>query len=68
MKFEIYKDKAGKWRWRVKASNGRIVSCSGESFASKFNATRAWKSFAKKLFYQLRDTPKDYFAILLGRK
>lgn len=30
-KFEIYKDKAGKFRWRLKAGNGEIVA-SGESY------------------------------------
>lgn len=41
MKFEVYIDHGGKWRWRAVASNGRIVACSGESFASMYNAKRA---------------------------
>lgn len=40
-KFEIYKDKAGYFRWRLKASNGEKVASSGESFASRANAERA---------------------------
>jgi uncharacterized protein YegP (UPF0339 family) len=40
-KFEVYADAAGKYRWRLKASNGEIVASSGESFASKANAERA---------------------------
>lgn len=39
--FTFYMDKGGKWRWRCKARNGRTVSVSGESFASKANAERA---------------------------
>ena len=40
-KFEIYADAGGSYRWRLKASNGQIVASSGESFASKSNATEA---------------------------
>jgi hypothetical protein len=32
MKYEIYKDKAGKWRWRFVASNGRIMADSGQGY------------------------------------
>jgi len=31
-KVEIYTDKSGEWRWRMKASNGRIVATGGEGF------------------------------------
>jgi hypothetical protein len=41
MKFEIYADASGSYRWRLVASNGQTVASSGESFASKANATRA---------------------------
>jgi uncharacterized protein YegP (UPF0339 family) len=41
MKFEIYQDSGGNYRWRLIASNGQNVASSGESFASKANATRA---------------------------
>ena len=47
LKVEIFKDSGGSWRWRVRARNGRLVCTSGESFASKFNAKRAWKSFRR---------------------
>ena len=40
-RFEIYADTAGKYRWRLVASNGQTVASSGESFASKGNATQA---------------------------
>lgn len=39
--FEVYKDTAGEWRWRMVASNGRIVADSGEGYGSKGNARRA---------------------------
>lgn len=34
-KLELYEDKAGEWRWRLKASNGRIVAIGGEGFSRK---------------------------------
>lgn len=33
-KFEVYVDKAGKYRFRLKASNGEIIAV-GESYSSK---------------------------------
>ncbi len=36
-KFELYKDKAGKFRWRLLAANGEIVAV-GEGYASKDGA------------------------------
>lgn len=37
---EVYRDKGGKWRWRMLcAYNRRGIGCSGESFSSKSNAT-----------------------------
>ena len=41
MKFEIYADASGSYRWRLVASNGQTVASSGESFASKASARRA---------------------------
>ena len=33
-KFELYQDKAGKYRFRLKASNGQVIA-SGEAYESK---------------------------------
>lgn len=41
MKFEIYPDKAAKYRWRLKARNGQIVATSHQAFARKSNAKKA---------------------------
>jgi len=38
-KFEVYKDKAGKFRWRLKAGNGEVVA-SGEAYESKSGAVK----------------------------
>jgi uncharacterized protein YegP (UPF0339 family) len=35
--FEVYEDKAGGWRWRLKAANGEVVA-QGESYTSKSHA------------------------------
>ena len=35
MIFEIYKDIAGEFRWRLKAANGQIIACSGEGYKSE---------------------------------
>lgn len=34
-KFEIYRDDAGEFRWRLKAANGRIVADSSEGYRNK---------------------------------
>ena len=39
--FEIYRDTAGDWRWRLRAANGRIVADSAEGYASRRNVLRA---------------------------
>ena len=40
-KFQIYKDAAGNYRWRLKDSNGEKIASSGESFSSRYSAERA---------------------------
>jgi len=35
MAYYIYKDHKGEWRWRLKASNGRIIADSGEGYSSE---------------------------------
>ena len=45
-KFEIYQDRAGKYRFRLKASNGQIVA-SGEAYESKANAKKGAESVQK---------------------
>ena len=34
-KWDFYKDKAGHWRWRRTAPNGRIVGASSEGYANR---------------------------------
>lgn len=49
---EIYQDKAGKFRFRVKASNGQIVA-NGQGYATKASA----KSTLTKLLAGQYDGP-----------
>lgn len=42
--FELFEDNAGEWRWRMVASNGRIVADSGEGYSTKSNARSAIKN------------------------
>ena len=34
-KFELFADKAGQWRWRLRHTNGNIIADSGEGYASR---------------------------------
>ncbi|HEY0955833.1 MAG TPA: DUF1508 domain-containing protein [Roseateles sp.] len=45
-KFEIYPDAAGEWRWRLKASNGRIVA-SGEGYKTPAGAERGTQALRR---------------------
>ena len=37
MKFKIYKDAKGEYRWRIKAGNNRIIGASGEGYTNKID-------------------------------
>jgi uncharacterized protein YegP (UPF0339 family) len=41
MKFHLYRDKNREWRWRLKASNGRVLADSGEGYKRKGGARKA---------------------------
>lgn len=34
-KFQVYKDRAGEWRWRLRADNGEIIADSAEGYVNK---------------------------------
>jgi uncharacterized protein len=40
---EVYFDAASEWRWRLKASNGRVLADSGEGYSDRAGALRALK-------------------------
>jgi uncharacterized protein YegP (UPF0339 family) len=35
VKYHVYQDSAGEWRWRLKAANGKVLADSGEGYSSK---------------------------------
>lgn len=47
MKFVLYKDKGGEWRWRFKAANGNIICVSSEGYTSKQIAQNSIESVKK---------------------
>jgi uncharacterized protein len=40
MKFELYKDKKGEFRWRLRHSNGNILATSSEGYKAKASASK----------------------------
>lgn len=42
-KFELYEDKAGDWRFRLKAGNGEVIA-TGQGYASKAGAQNGIES------------------------
>ena len=45
-KFELYSDKAGKFRFRLKAGNGQVIA-TGEAYESKSSALNGIESIRK---------------------
>lgn len=55
MRFEVYSDTGGSYRWRLWSGSNKVAA-SRESFASKYNAERAatgFKSSAKTATYTI---------------
>jgi uncharacterized protein YegP (UPF0339 family) len=46
-KFEVFKDKAGEFRWRLVAPNGQTIATGGEGYSSKSNALNGIASVKK---------------------
>jgi uncharacterized protein len=40
VKFELYKDKKGEHRWRLRHGNGNILATSSEGYAAKASAMK----------------------------
>lgn len=45
--FEVYKDKSGAWRWRLKSANNQIIATSGESYKERSSCEDAIASVKK---------------------
>jgi len=42
--FEVYKDKGGEFRWRLRAANSQIIATSGEGYKEKRSCLSAVES------------------------
>ena len=42
--FELYEDRAGEWRWRLRHDNGNVIADSGEGYTTKANAKTGLRS------------------------
>ncbi len=42
--FELFQDRAGEYRWRLRHDNGNIISDSGEGYSSKAGAENGIQS------------------------
>jgi uncharacterized protein YegP (UPF0339 family) len=47
VKFELYKDTKGEFRWRLVASNGQTIATGGEGYKSKESAKAGIESVKK---------------------
>lgn len=48
-RFEVYQDKRGGWRWRLKAANNRIIA-QGEAHTRKRDADRAVRTIKETVW------------------
>jgi hypothetical protein len=46
-KFELYTDKGGEYRFRLKAGNGEVIALSSEGYSSKAGAKNGIESIKK---------------------
>ena len=47
--FEIFRDNAGKWRWRLRHDNGNIIGDGGQGYASKQKAKQGLDSVRRNV-------------------
>jgi amphi-Trp domain-containing protein len=43
-RFELFVDRAGEWRWRLRHRNGNVIATSGEGYTRKHNAKKGARS------------------------
>ena len=43
-RFELYEDRGGEWRWRLRHRNGNLIASSGEGYTRKHNAQKGLAS------------------------
>lgn len=45
--FQLFEDRAGEWRWRLRHRNGNVIASSGEGYTSKQNAKKGLQSVVR---------------------
>lgn len=40
MRFEVYRDASGEWRWRLRVQNGNVIAESGEGYLRREDCER----------------------------
>ena len=43
-RFELFEDRSGEWRWRLRHRNGNVIADSGEGYSSRSNAQQGLNS------------------------
>jgi amphi-Trp domain-containing protein len=46
-RFELFEDRGGEWRWRLRHRNGNIIATSGEGYTRKHNAWKGLQSVVR---------------------
>ncbi len=41
MRFELYRDAVGQWRWRLRVENGHVIADCGEGYVRREDCERA---------------------------
>ena len=41
MRFELYRDAGGEWRWRLRVQNGNVIAESGEGYVRREDCEHA---------------------------
>lgn len=59
-RFELFRDQADEWRWRLRHRNGNIIATSGEGYTRKHNAQKGLRSvMANSPEAQVREDPTN---------
>lgn len=51
-KAQVYQDKAGGWRWRLRSGNNRIIAESGEAYSERRKAIEALDRMGQVAVYE----------------
>lgn len=50
MRFEVFRDSAGEYRWRLVAANGKTIADSGEGYTRERDVRRAVKALRRSIW------------------